>query len=107
MAMILEELIVGNFRSIRDETFRFPSLAILIGKNNTGKTNVLEAARILLEGTSKDVSSADFFDPSGDIDIARCHIRREAVELVYLDSGRPAAERKGSGCRPVVKRREL
>jgi len=67
--MILEELTVRNFRSIRDETFRFPSLAILIGKNNTGKTNVLEAARILLEGTSKDVSSADFFDPSGDIEI--------------------------------------
>jgi putative ATP-dependent endonuclease of OLD family len=67
--MILEGLSVRNFRSIRNETFLFPSLAVLIGKNNTGKTNVLEAARILLEGTSKDVSSADFFDAADDIEI--------------------------------------
>lgn len=67
--MVLTELAVRNFRSIKEETFCFPPLAILIGKNNSGKTNVLEAARILLEGTAKDVSVEDFFDPSQDIEI--------------------------------------
>ena len=67
--MILEELSVRNFRSIRDETFVFSHLAILIGKNNTGKSNVLEATRILLEGTAKDVSIEDFFDKGCDVEI--------------------------------------
>ncbi|HUS70471.1 MAG TPA: AAA family ATPase [Anaerolineae bacterium] len=67
--MILEELTVQNFRSIRKETFRFQSLAILIGKNNSGKSNVLEATRILLEGTGKDVCLEDFFDEGCDIEI--------------------------------------
>jgi len=39
---------------------------VLIGKNNTGKTNVLHAISILLEGTGKDVTREEFFDRSSD-----------------------------------------
>ena len=62
----LVELKVSNFRSIREETFPIQPLSILIGKNNSGKTNVLDSMRILLEGTSKDVTKEDFFDPNAD-----------------------------------------
>jgi len=60
----LVQLKAINFRSIREETFSFKALSVLIGKNNSGKTNVLDAMAILLEGTSRDVTKEDFFNPS-------------------------------------------
>jgi len=62
----LLQLKVTNFRSIREETFPFQPLSVLIGKNNSGKTNVLDSIVILLEGTSKDVTKEDFFNPNAD-----------------------------------------
>lgn len=59
-------MMVSNFRSIRHETFPLKPLSVLIGKNNTGKTNLLDSMEILLEGTSKDVTDEDFFDPTTD-----------------------------------------
>jgi len=39
---------------------------VLIGQNNAGKSNVLDAIAILLEGTSKDVTQEEFFDRNND-----------------------------------------
>lgn len=63
----LVELHVVNFRSIRDETFKFDKLSVLIGKNNCGKSNLLDAIQLLIEGSSKDIDGKDFFDKSADI----------------------------------------
>ncbi len=62
----LSQLTLNNFRSVKEETFSFKSLSVLIGQNNTGKTNVLDAISILLEGTSKDVTREEFFDWNSD-----------------------------------------
>ena len=62
----LSQLTSANFRSIKEETFRFQSLSVLIGQNNAGKSNVLDAIAILLEGTSKDVTQEEFFDRNND-----------------------------------------
>jgi hypothetical protein len=62
----LSQLTLNNFRSVKEETFWFQSLGVLIGQNNTGKTNVLDAISILLEGTSKDVTREEFFDRNND-----------------------------------------
>lgn len=67
--IMLVELHVVNFRSIRDETFKFDNLSVLIGKNNCGKSNLLDAIQLLIEGSSKDIDEKDFFDKSADISI--------------------------------------
>ena len=65
----LKKLKVVNFRSIKEQEFILHDFAVLIGKNNSGKTNVLDAAAILLEGTAKSVEDADFWDKSKPIQI--------------------------------------
>lgn len=57
----LSQLTSLNFRSIKEETFVFQSLSVMIGQNNAGKSNVLDAIAILLEGTSKDVTQEESF----------------------------------------------
>lgn len=52
---------VESFRSIRSLAVDLPGFAILIGRNNAGKSNVLQALRFLLEATSKDLSDEDFY----------------------------------------------
>jgi putative ATP-dependent endonuclease of OLD family len=64
--LALSQLTLNNFRSVKKETFLFQSPSVLIGKNNTGKTNVLHAISILLEGTSRDVTREEFFDRNKD-----------------------------------------
>lgn len=64
--LTLSQLTLKNFRSVKEETFWFQSLSVLIGQNNTGKTNVLDGISILLEGTSKDVTREEFFDQNND-----------------------------------------
>jgi len=71
----LAQLTLRNFRSIKEETFMFQSLSVLIGQNNAGKSNVLDAVSILLEGTSKDVTPQEFFSPDNDF----------AIEGVFSD----------------------
>lgn len=57
----LESLRVENFRSIHTIAVGLPDLAILIGRNNAGKSNFLQAFRFLLEATTRDLSEEDFF----------------------------------------------
>lgn len=68
----LANMTIKNFRSIREETFVLPSLAVLIGKNDAGKSNVLEAIDILLEGSKDSVTVSDFYDEEGLIEIEAC-----------------------------------
>lgn len=65
----LKKLNVLNFRSIKNQEFHFQDFAVLIGKNNCGKSNVLDAVAILLEGTAKSVEDADYWDKSQTIQI--------------------------------------
>ncbi len=47
--MYLSSLAVQNFRCLRDVTVTFqPGLNVLLGENNTGKTALLDAIRIVL-----------------------------------------------------------
>jgi predicted ATP-dependent endonuclease of OLD family len=63
------EIHVKNFRSIHDETFRLPALTILVGKNDVGKSNLLESLKILLEGTAASVDTEDFYDANVALEI--------------------------------------
>src|SRR5260370_39860100 len=56
----LSNLSVSNFRSLQSLSMTFPELAVLVGKNDAGKSNVLAAIQLLLEGGT--ISPVDFYD---------------------------------------------
>lgn len=60
--LLLRKLKVSNFRSIKEHEFAFRGFSVLIGKNNCGKSNILDAIAVLLEGTAKSVEEADYWD---------------------------------------------
>ena len=48
MTHILSEITIRNFKSIRNETFELSAFTPLVGYNNAGKSNMLEAIKWLL-----------------------------------------------------------
>lgn len=72
--MKLEILTISNFRSIKGLlTIRFSdNKTVLVGKNNSGKTNILKALEILLGERWPyyvDIDEKDFFNPNEKIEI--------------------------------------
>lgn len=58
--MQLTELRLKQFRSYWNAHFKFdPSITLISGKNGVGKTNLLEAIYVLMQGTSFRVSDGD------------------------------------------------
>jgi putative ATP-dependent endonuclease of OLD family len=65
----IRQIEIVNFRSIRQEIFLLPAFTALLGKNDVGKSNLLEAIRILLEGSATSVDNEDFYDSESAIEI--------------------------------------
>ncbi len=57
MIHLLSEISIRNFKSIKNETFDFSEFTPLIGYNNAGKSNMLEAIKWLLRKNSLGDSS--------------------------------------------------
>lgn len=58
--MVLHEISVKQFRSYESKRFLLdPALTLIAGKNGVGKTNLLEAIHVLLQGTSFRVGDGD------------------------------------------------
>jgi len=53
--MKIRELKIKNFRSIYDLTLNLSDLTILIGRNNSGKSSILDAIRIVFENLDQDI----------------------------------------------------
>jgi putative ATP-dependent endonuclease of the OLD family len=51
---------IHNFRSIADQTIDFGDYALLIGENNSGKSNIIDALRVFYEKELKFVPDRDF-----------------------------------------------
>lgn len=60
MTHILSEITIKNFKSIRNETFELSAFTPLVGYNNAGKSNMLEAIKWLLRKTA--LSDSSFHD---------------------------------------------
>lgn len=60
MTHILSEITIRNFKSIRNETFELSAFTPLVGYNNAGKSNMLEATKWLLRKTA--LSDSSFHD---------------------------------------------
>jgi len=50
--LLLRSLIYKNYRGLKDEATKFETINHIIGKNGAGKTSVIEAAVMLLNGRS-------------------------------------------------------
>jgi putative ATP-dependent endonuclease of OLD family len=73
--MRLKSLSIANFRSCNNTEIRFaPDLTLLLGENNSGKTNVIEALRLLTvpvdHRRTRFFEDEDFFDGRTATDIA-------------------------------------
>ena len=60
MGIILHKIRIENFRSIESIDLELGMTNLLIGQNNTGKSNFLRAINVAL-GSMTDVSEADIF----------------------------------------------
>jgi putative ATP-dependent endonuclease of the OLD family len=79
--MYLQSLKLSNFRSCYDTTVEFrPTLTLLVGENNSGKSNVIEGLR--LATTPLNLRRSRYFEPED-----RSHGRTEAVELDLVLDG--------------------
>ncbi|RMG06720.1 MAG: DUF2813 domain-containing protein [Acidobacteria bacterium] len=58
--MKIRELKIHNYRSVADQTIRFGDYSLLIGPNNSGKSNVLDALRTVYEKDPKFEQDQDF-----------------------------------------------
>ena len=58
--MKIENITIYNFRSIREQSFSLQTYSLLIGPNNAGKTNIIDALRIFYENELKYSQSRDF-----------------------------------------------
>lgn len=60
--MYISEIKIKNFRNFEEETVRFnPGLNILIGHNNTGKTNLLSALQLVFDRNTNNKPTIDDF----------------------------------------------
>ena len=86
VSMHLNRLRIQNFKSIRDlEIEDIENVLILVGKNNTGKTVILDALRIL-DGTYA-LSDNDFNQEAGNIEI-EVHLQLDHEDLhMFNESG--------------------
>jgi len=92
--LTLKEIHIKNFRSIRDERFMLQPLAIVVGKNDVGKSNLLEAVRVLFEGSAASIDSEDFYDLGTAIEItATLQGVRDYLELCD-EKNRPKIEQR-------------
>jgi len=58
--MKIRELKIHNYRSIQEQTIRFGDYSLLIGPNNSGKSNVIDALRTVYEKDLKFDFERDF-----------------------------------------------
>ena len=63
--MQLISLAVEGFRSLASIRMPLRDYTILIGRNNSGKSSVLAAIKLLFEGTARDLKESDFFFRQG------------------------------------------
>ncbi len=65
MGHIISKIQIRNFRSILNQEFELSNFTPLVGYNNAGKSNILEAIKWMLRKTS--LSSTNFNDPGQSI----------------------------------------
>ncbi|MBI4721632.1 MAG: AAA family ATPase [Candidatus Stahlbacteria bacterium] len=60
--MKISRIVLHNFRSIKEQTFNLKDYSLLIGANNSGKTNIIDALRIFYEKEKIDKEDSPKFE---------------------------------------------
>lgn len=60
--MLLNKIEIENFRSIKNLTLKLHKKTVFVGKNNTGKSNILRAIDLVLGEKYPKISKEDFYD---------------------------------------------
>jgi len=95
----IAELHIKGFRNFVDETVRFDEKTLIIGGNDTGKSNMLYALRILFDPT---LSSRDFeltnsdFNIQSDAETIEITARLEDIYEDYVNSALQEAVKDGT-----------
>ena len=55
-------MIIENFRSVRNLSLNFKDLSMIIGENNSGKTNILKALSLFFSSSLRGMCEEDFCD---------------------------------------------
>lgn len=78
----IKSIIIENFRSIRKLQLNFKDLVMIIGENNSGKTNVLKALNLFFSSSVRGMGIEDFCDknPKKEIKITVTFNRLTAKE---------------------------
>ncbi len=85
MAILVDQVRIHNFRSLRDVEISLSPITILVGMNNAGKTSFLKALHLALGDDRRIIGGEDFFagnpasESSGEILID--------VRIIPVDSG--------------------
>lgn len=82
--MKLKKLRLKNFRSYRDEEFDFNDLNVIIGKNDAGKSTILDALNIFFNG-SPDINDLNVQSEEKLIEIS-CAFEVDGNAQIQLDS---------------------
>ena len=94
--MIIKQISVKNYRSIKDATLVLGDLTTLVGKNGSGKSNFLRALELFFEPSAKTVEDADHHGGDGSSTIE--------IELTFWDLNQDQLEVFGRYVRDGVLR---
>lgn len=83
------EMRISNFRSFRNVSVRFGDLTLLVGANNAGKTNLLEAASLALGTGRKAVGIDDIHTTIGEPSIPK--ERKAVIDVLIRPIGKDGA----------------
>lgn len=94
MSLRITSIYIQNFRSIRDLTIKPAELAILVGRNDVGKSNVLRALNLFFTGFTSPETPLDFDNDHNVFD----EPNRKAKEVrITLEISLPDSYRETSG----------
>jgi putative ATP-dependent endonuclease of OLD family len=82
MSILINKVRISGFRGILNLEISLPRVAVLIGKNNAGKTSVIKAMQLALGDYSRHLTDEDFYIDSKD------HVSSEIiVDVCIVPSG--------------------
>jgi putative ATP-dependent endonuclease of OLD family len=78
MSILINKVRISGFRGISNLEISLPRVAVLIGKNNAGKTSVIKALQLALGDYSRHLTDEDFYIDGDD------HVTSKIIIDVYI-----------------------
>jgi energy-coupling factor transporter ATP-binding protein EcfA2 len=86
---------IENYKALRDIAIPFSQFVCLIGQNNSGKSSLLQAILLLIEG--KKIQLTSHYDPARDV-VSRADMEDITEDDLALIAGRPHTRGDDNWC---------